>query len=583
MGTEDIDNLWRRLSERCADKITRGITLTEDQTLTDAQMLTEAQLNLIANITSAYKLHLSPEGIDLLGDAEVNALQNLLDTDTCSKEEFMLFLTNLVERKRELKKLNMFEALQVYRDKSDLTSAELDGILGILIEYTDFEEKSEDRNAFGYCTNDDQSYSGTNTRPPSEIDLNDTTSKISCSKCNFRQFERDVTVHRFNFFATNNSANDDTSKIDDDLLSKLGISKTQQDLAIHSKRLQLIQHVLNDLVSKSTTASTPKEPDAQKLFAHFMGELVSKIYPDQYRVESVVGMSPIEVDLKNGKKLSGKSDLAVIKSEVMEEIEESEYSVKQQYFLHCDFIIEMKAKGELQYTGHKHKSQVISESLVRMLSLNSQGEGDIEEKEEKPNLLFSVLSDCLGLYILIHFGNSQNAYLSHREILPGRIVPLLVWLLSLDKEGNLDEETFKNMDLINVGKTFEEEIAGKKNKSSQNRAQSKKSNAKNGNPPKINKNKGGKTRKVNEESKKKIHNYNFNDERIEVIDFEAMFIAEQEEEESKDLEMFIAYQNHYRYGDPLPTTERFIELLNEDQSSSEDSQRRERLALVNFH
>lgn len=95
---------------------------------------------------------------------------------------------------------------------------------------------------------------------------------------------------------------------------------------------------------------------------------------------------------------------------------------KQQQFIHCDLNIEMKRFRLL--IGSENKSpltQVAAESLARKSQLMD------------PKYLYSVLTDCCGLYALCHIvtpvGESDMYWISRQENEPRRLVACLRWLL----------------------------------------------------------------------------------------------------------------------------------------------------------
>lgn len=84
-----------------------------------------------------------------------------------------------------------------------------------------------------------------------------------------------------------------------------------------------------------------------------------------------------------------------------------------------------KSRDYLRNSSIKQKSQLIAESLARQPVL---ARGD-------SNVIFSVLTDCCSLYVLVHF-RIEQVYLSRREIEPGRIISVLVWLHTISKRRN---------------------------------------------------------------------------------------------------------------------------------------------------
>jgi hypothetical protein len=74
-----------------------------------------------------------------------------------------------------------------------------------------------------------------------------------------------------------------------------------------------------------------------------------------------------------------------------------------------------------------------------------------------PNVLFSLLTDCCCLHVLVNFREEQRAYLPHREIEPGRMIAVLVWLHKVSHIGDLTDNEFKKFG-FKIGQSFEREI-----------------------------------------------------------------------------------------------------------------------------
>lgn len=91
-----------------------------------------------------------------------------------------------------------------------------------------------------------------------------------------------------------------------------------------------------------------------------------------------------------------------------------------QAFLDCAYHIEMKQARELKNSAMGCKSQLIAESLAKSLAL-------LQKNKELPNVIYSVLCDGLCLHVLIHFPKTSKAYLSHREIEPGRMTCVMAY------------------------------------------------------------------------------------------------------------------------------------------------------------
>lgn len=119
--------------------------------------------------------------------------------------------------------------------------------------------------------------------------------------------------------------------------------------------------------------------------------------------------------------LSVQSDLVVYGKSVDAESGGTASKQKQQ-FIFCDVNIEMKRFRYL--LGRDNKSpmtQVAAQSYARKSQLDD------------PKILYSILTDCCGLYALCHFitpeGESDKYWISRREIEPKRVVAVLRWLL----------------------------------------------------------------------------------------------------------------------------------------------------------
>ena len=216
------------------------------------------------------------------------------------------------------------------------------------------------------------------------------------------------------------------------------------------KTLTIIQHFL------SVAKPRAREPITQALFSLFMEELVSVLnatarLQDRFChvITSVTEMQPVDVSVTisehymqqnaemrelAGKpttpnyqggdwttQMSVKSDL-VVHPKTVEGGSGGAARRKQQQFIQCDLNIEMKRFRLL--IGSENKSpltQVAAESLARKSQLAD------------PKCLYSVLTDCCGLYALCHVitqvGESDMYWISRQENEPRRLVAILRWLL----------------------------------------------------------------------------------------------------------------------------------------------------------
>ena len=166
-----------------------------------------------------------------------------------------------------------------------------------------------------------------------------------------------------------------------------------------------------------------------------MGELVKALSGgDTFCAGSVAGMEPVKVAVEisntylasqnkpivNG--ATGKQVVLTTESDVVVIDVSSNHDLanKKENFLNCSYSIEMKDAGKLKNSATKPKSHLIAESLAKHL--------ERKNKSNRPEVIYSVLCDGYSLCILLHFVQDQTAFLSHREIEPGRMVVLLAWL-----------------------------------------------------------------------------------------------------------------------------------------------------------
>jgi hypothetical protein len=209
-----------------------------------------------------------------------------------------------------------------------------------------------------------------------------------------------------------------------------------------------------------------REDITQALFSLFMEKLVKSFNSSsdckpEHAVASVTGMAPIDVEVTISKQymegsavmrgmrlnknaemrdtgsnkrhrtqqatgdwkttLTIKSDLVVFPISPIPDTCSSSEGQRQQ-FTHCDVNIEMKRFRLL--IGKENKSpltQVSAESYAR------------KSKLDNPKVLYSVLTDCCGLYALIHVVKpkdlSDEYWISRQESDPKKIVDILRWLL----------------------------------------------------------------------------------------------------------------------------------------------------------
>jgi hypothetical protein len=193
-----------------------------------------------------------------------------------------------------------------------------------------------------------------------------------------------------------------------------------------------------------------------------------------------------------------------------------------------------KSTDYLRNTGVKEKSQVIAESQARHLSLVSNG----------PNVLFSVLTDCCCLYVLVHFRKEKRAYLSHREIEPGRMIAVLAWLQKQSTLADLTEQEFLQRGFA-IGEPFEAEISDAVDR--------KRAGSATTNPvASINQKPHGDG--AGFAGAKSNH-------ALDVVDVTAADDKEKQDIIHSQVSTFSAFQNHYHWGCDLPMTEGVLGVL----------------------
>ena len=407
------------------------------------------------------------------------------------------------------------------------------------------------------------------------------STKIKCFRFDFGESQLD----------TDPNVLGDPTRIEKTFCDNLSLAEeVQKKLPIHAQRLEMAQNVLSQIDNVS-------ESQTQDLFDHVLSMMLRHLEDANSNsnslpiIDSVVGMKdmvvvvevcaaylraqaeakgqPTENIESSRMTLTIKSDLAVSmlpaasaqpeNTESLEEVDKpSPEKEKLQRLLYCNYNIEMKiAHGELKHGGQQPKSQLLAESLARSIELRTAG--------TPRKVLFSMLSDCCSLYVLVHFPDSGNAYLSRREIEPGRMVAVIAWVhfmstYALSDESKFSEESF--VAKFSIGDlTFADEFQKQKRAS--------------GN---MNVNKSAKSKR-NKGSRKKAPEPRLDSAAAEQL------IAEVEDEivsqkRKLDHEAFVAYRNHYNFGWPLPPMERNLGVATSQQDN--DSFRQERLARAGF-
>ena len=174
----------------------------------------------------------------------------------------------------------------------------------------------------------------------------------------------------------------------------------------------------------------------------------------------------------------------------------------------------------------------------------------LDMEGETRNVLFSVLCDCCSLFVLVHFRKEKTAYLSHREIEPGRMICVLVWLHFKSKEADLTLESFQDSSFVELGNFFEDEIIAAQKK--RELIDKEDPDSKDGG--------GSMHNSFREFGKRKAVCQHSGDE--ECLDFDAIDKRERELELQSELDTLSAFRNFYHFGHPLPLTQG---VLNEFQ------------------
>ena len=305
----------------------------------------------------------------------------------------------------------------------------------------------------------EQSY---DTVPRSALWSTTTVRELTGDAVHFMMFEEGDSKVEIHPLVDDPLAQGSPMDIDLSFCNKLGLTKAVADrLPMHAKRLAMAQHILECIAHQET--------HTQALFQHCLSSLIISIdESSSCRVVDVTGMTPAHVSVQvcnkylenqgrgttdgNGQfvSLKIKSDLAVCSSEENED--------KLQTFLHCRYHIKMKdAFGVLKNVAIKPKSQLIAESMVRGLKLV------LQDRMHSPQAIYSVLCDVCCLHVLVYFPAEKKAYLSHREVEPGRMVCVLAWLHLISSRDDLSVQEFLNMGFI-VGGSFKDEVRASQKK-----------------------------------------------------------------------------------------------------------------------
>jgi hypothetical protein len=419
---------------------------------------------------------------------------------------------------------------------------------------------------------------------PSSLFSATTVQNLLGKNVHFMMFDEGATkikCYRFQFgesqLDTDANALGDPIVVEKTFCRHLDLSEdVQKKLPIHASRLEMAQNVLGRITNVL-------QPETQALFDHVLSMILHDLESTTPNfkpvVDHVAGMKDMVVivevckaylraqaeakgqptgnivSLK--KTLTIRSDLAVSvlpASSLLpgagnsdEADDRNPQEQKLHRLLYCNYHIEMKiAHGELKHGGRQPKSQLLAESLARSIELNTL--------RTPRKVLFSFLTDCCSLYVLVHFPDSGNAYLSRREVEPGRMVAVIAWVHLMSSQVLSESSTFSEESFIGKfsieKETFASEFRKQKRTNNMNTTQnpSNKRQAGSGPAPK------------------------------QTVDMEMKLIAETEDEVvaqriRSDQEAFVAYRNHYNLGWPLPLMIRNLVVRQEA-----DSLRQERLA-----
>jgi hypothetical protein len=400
------------------------------------------------------------------------------------------------------------------------------------------------------------------------------STKIKCYRFQFGESRLDTDVN----------ALDDPAAVEETFCNHLDLSEdVLKKLPVHASRLEMAQNVLSRIDNVS-------EPETQALFDHVLSMMLRSLQgtnpngipvidnvtcmKDMVVVVEVCeayhrgqaeakGQSTGDVDSLR-KTLTIKSDLAVSVLPASSMLPDNTHSSEQaekpspgkqkwRRLLYCNYHIEMKiAHGELKHGGQRQaKSQLLAESLARSLELKNLA--------TPRKVLFSLLTDCCSLYVLVHFPDSGNAYLSRREVEPGRMVAVIAWVHLMSSQVLSESSTFSEENFVakfSVGKEiFSDEFRKQKRTNNANTKQKPSNKRLAGSQP------------APEPKKPKM-------------DMDMELVAEAEDETvaqrmRSDQEAFAVYRNHYNFGWPLPPMEQNLGFAQQEDS---DNLRQERLA-----
>ena len=332
----------------------------------------------------------------------------------------------------------------------------------------------------------------------------------------------------------------------------LGLETIEKSsLREHALRLAMIQDIVNDEEQQFS------ERNLQDIFCHhWLSTLVKSIDTSDdvdLRVVDVTGMNALDVQVEvcneylisQGKnETSGRTGLQVELS-----MKSDAVVCHKQYvgnangaFENCAYHIEMKEQNSLKCSGLRPKSQLLAESLAKSIHLWNVNAA-------LPSVLYSVLCDGFSLCVLIHFPSKNTAYLSRREIEPGRMTCVMAWLQQLSANKELTEEQFLGMGFKIESKDLQSDVTEQVKKAGEEAREKRRieNTANNENNPK-------------KSATKKLSN-----KGLVVIDFVADEEFDRQAELQKKSATFCHIQNYYRYNDPLPLTEDVLDSVHENQ------------------
>jgi len=340
---------------------------------------------------------------------------------------------------------------------------------------------------------------------------------------------------------------EDPCNIDKEFYESLGIQA--DSLFVHALRLERIQHVLR--------TSSLMETEVQALFCHWLACLIEDLDGEDgtMRVRDVVGMNSLCVTVEVCNEYlcaSGKAENAsgtgistplTIKSDVAV-CDQSCVGDPNNAFLKSRYHVEMKQARLLKNYAMGCKSQLLAESLAKALTC-------VQKTPYKlPQVVYSVLCDGLCLHVLIHYPESGGAYLSHREIEPGRMTAIMAWVHSLSARQDLTEDEFLKKGFA-IGDTLEEEV--KKIVAKKHAKGEKKGSG------------GGKCQPSGRGSRDSIRGIKRAPLVLDIAGDDERF---KQAQINKGLSTFCSVQNHFRYNDPLYLNDTVIRATVGDQPLS---------------